>query len=110
MNIEYEIKDIKNRLAQLEQLALKTDRESHRHTSEIDDTSNKVTQITPYTASKTAYYEESFKTFYEVPQGNVAIYFDNYNGDYTFEREEDRIYVTFKEPLKEQTNITISIQ
>ena len=110
MNYEKEINDLKRQVKQLNESVLAMGKNNVGQVSKLDDTSNKVEQITPYKASKTAYYGETLKTFYDVPQGNVAIYFDNFNGDYTFEREEDRLYITFKEPLTEQTNITISIQ
>jgi len=110
MNIEERIKTLENKVAQLSDTVLEMNRRNVPVVSKVDDTANKVEQISPYTDTITAYYGETFKTFYEVPQGNVAIFFDNFNGDYTFEREEDRLYITFAEPLTEQTNITISIQ
>ena len=109
MNYEKAISDLEKRVAQLEQLALKTDRESHRHTSEIDDTSNKVVQITPYTETKTAYYGESKKTFYDVPDGNLNVYFTNYDGNYSVSRMSGNLTIGF-DTLTEQTDITISIQ
>lgn len=110
MNIEERIRILESKVAQLSDAFLNAQRQNVPVVSKVDDTANKVVEITPYTDSKTAYYGETLKTFYDVPQGNVAIYFDNFNGEYTFEREEDRLYITFKEPLTEQTNITISIQ
>ena len=104
------IEDLEERLNTFEASLLQMAENLVPQTAKIDDTANRVEQITPYTETKTAYYGETLKTFYDVPQGNVAIYFDNFNGEYTFEREEDRLYITFKEPLTEQTNITISIQ
>lgn len=104
------IEELERQVKRIQKCLLDSGKASSTQTARVDDTSNKVEQITPYKASKTAYYGETLKTFYDVPQGNVAIYFDNFNGDYTFEREEDRLYITFKEPLTEQTNITISIQ
>ena len=105
------IEQLEKRVAQLEQLVLQIARGNVNTIGKVDDTSNRVTAITPYTETKTAYYGETLKTFYDVPQGNVNITFDNFNGEYTYEREEDRLYITFNEPLEvTQTNITISIQ
>ena len=105
------IEQLEKRVAQLEQLVLQIARGNVNTIDKVDDTSNGVTAITPYTETKTAYYGETLKTFYDVPQGNVNITFDNFNGEYTYEREEDRLYITFNEPLEvTQTNITISIQ
>lgn len=105
------IEQLEKRVAQLEQMVLQIAKGNVNTIGKVDDTSNRVTAITPYTETKTAYYGETLKTFYDVPQGNVNITFDNFNGEYTYEREEDRLYITFNEPLEvTQTNITISIQ
>lgn len=104
------IEDLEERLNTFEQSLIQMGINLSPTIYKVDDTSNRVDALTPYTETKTAYYGETLKTFYDVPQGNVAIFFDNFNGEYTFEREEDRLYITFKEPLTEQTNITISIQ
>lgn len=105
------IEDLEERLNTFEASLLQMAENLVPQTAKIDDTANKVEQITPYTETKTAYYGETLKTFYDVPQGNVNITFDNFHGEYTYEREEDRLYITFKEPLEvTQTNITISIQ
>lgn len=68
-----------------------------------------VAQITPYEDKITAYYGEIEKTFYNVPQGNIAVYFDNYNGDYATQRLSDRVVITFAERLTDTTNITIMV-
>jgi len=105
------IEELEERLNTFEQSLIQMGINLTPTINKVDDTANKVVAITPYTETKTAYYGETLKTFYNVPQGNVAIFFDNFNGEYSFERDEDRIYITFKEPLEvTQTNITISIQ
>ena len=68
-----------------------------------------ISEITPYTETKTAYYNEKEKTFYNVPSGNVTVLFDNYNGNYSVSRVADRVTVSF-DTLTEQINITISIK
>lgn len=77
--------------------------------TEIDSLSDSVEELTPYTETKTAYYNESEKTFYNVPEGNISVFFDNYNGDYSISRVADRVTVSF-DTLTEQTNITISVK
>ena len=67
-----------------------------------------IGEITPYTETKTAYYNEKEKTFYNVPSGNVTVYFSNYEGNYFVSRVSDRLTVSF-DILTEQTDITISI-
>lgn len=111
MSIEERVSKLEMEMKNLQQAFLNMQRSQVTIVGRVDDTSNKVVAITPYTETKTAYYGETLKTFYDVPQGNVNITFDNFNGEYTYEREEDRLYITFNEPLEvTQTNITISIQ
>ena len=67
-----------------------------------------VSEVTPYTETKTAYYGEKEKTFYGVPSGNISVNFDNYTGDYTITKVVDRVNVSFG-ALEQKTDITISI-
>ena len=101
--------DLEKRVAQLEQMVLQMARTNVPIVSKLDDTSNKVEQITPYTETKTAYYGETEKTFYDVPDGNVSVYFTDYDGDYSVSRVSGRLTISF-DALTEQTDITISIQ
>ena len=68
-----------------------------------------ISELTPYTETKTAYYGETEKVFYDVPTGNMSIFFTNYNGDYSTSRVNDRVTISF-DALTEQTDITIMIQ
>lgn len=63
----------------------------------------------PYTETKIAYYGESEKVFYNVPSGNLSVFFDNYNGNYFTNHIDNRLTVSF-DTLTEATQITISIQ
>jgi hypothetical protein len=69
-----------------------------------------IGSITPYEQTKKAYYGESEKVFYGVPNGNVNVFFDNYNGEYEVSRVEDRLTVRFPERLSDITNINIMVQ
>lgn len=80
---------------------------SQQQTS-IDTLNEQVSELTPYTDTAKAYYNESEKTFYNVPDGNITVFFDNYSGEYTVNRVSDRVTISF-EPLTQDTNITISI-
>jgi hypothetical protein len=71
--------------------------------------SRRISSITPYEQSKVAYYGEIEKVFYGVPNGNVSVFFDDYNGEYEIVRAEDRLTVKFPK-LDKQTNITIMVQ
>ena len=70
----------------------------------------RVSAITPYVESKKAYYGEIEKVFYRVPNGNVSVFFDNYDGAYEIVRTEDRVTIKFPERLTDMTNINISVQ
>ena len=67
-----------------------------------------IEEVTPYTKSLRAYYRETEKVFYNVPEGNVTVFFDNYSGAYSVKRIEDRLIVSF-DALEQETKITISI-
>lgn len=64
-----------------------------------------IEAITPYKETKTAYIGDTEITFYNVPEGNVTVFFEK---PFSMERVADRIIITF-EPLEEVTDITISI-
>ena len=71
----------------------------------IDQLGKQIEAATPYTETKTAYIDDTFLVFTNVPSGNLTVYFDK---PYTVEREADRVTVRF-EALEEVTPITISI-
>jgi hypothetical protein len=64
-----------------------------------------VSEVTPYTETKTAYIDDTEVVFTNVPEGNLTIYFSK---PYTVVRDEDRLVIKF-EALEEVTPITISI-
>ena len=101
--------DLEKRVAQLEQTVYKLTRNMPTIVSDIDDTSNKVAQITPFTDTKTAYYGDTSVTFYDAPQGNVSVFIDGYGGGYSVSRESSRLIVSF-DALDKQTTVSISIQ
>ena len=107
MNYEKEINDLKRQVKQLNESVLAMGKNNVGQVSKLDDTSNKVEQITPYTASKTAYIGDTEVVFTDVPQGNLSVYFD-VPTDYSVERTKDAVAVTF-DALDEVTEVTISI-
>ena len=109
MNYEVEINKINARIDNLQQSFIQAQRNQVPITAKVDNTASDVKQITPYTETKTAYYGEKEKAFYNVPQGNVTVFFSNYDGDYSVNRISDRVTVAF-DALAGQTDITISIQ
>ena len=73
----------------------------------IDRLGKMTEAITPWTASKTAYIDDTSVSFENVPQGNMSVYVGGVNHS-LFERDGDRVVVRF-EPLEEVTEVTISI-
>lgn len=103
------IQDLEERLNSFEQTLIQMARNSVPITAKTDDTSRQVKEIAPYKESKIAYFGEKEKVFYGVPGGNLSVFFDNYNGEYSVQRIADRLVVTFP-ALENETNITIMIQ
>lgn len=71
----------------------------------IDQLGRQTEAITPWTASKTAYIDDTECVFDNVPNGNVSAYM---TVPHTVEREGDRVIVRF-EALTEVQTVTISI-
>ncbi len=109
MITESRIKAIENRLDELTKNFIQTQQNQVPIISKVDETSNKVDEITPYKETKTAYFNEKEKTFYNVPQGNILVQFSNYQGSYAINRIADRVTVSFDQ-LTENTDITITIK
>ena len=103
------IEELEERLNTFEQSLIQMGINLTPTINKVDDTANKVVAITPYTETKIAYYGESEKTFYNIPDGNITVLFDNYNGSYSVKRTVDRVTVSF-DTLTEATNITISVK
>lgn len=103
--MEERIKRLETQLASLQAAFLQSQRNQVPITAKTDDTANKVVEITPWTASKTAYIEDTECIFTDVPSGNMTVYCPV---NYTVERMDNRVTVYF-EPLEEVTEITISI-
>jgi len=103
------IEQLEKRVAQLEQLVLQIAKGNVNTIGKVDDTSNRVTAITPYTETKTAYIGDTEVVFTNVPSGNLSI-FGLLSRLYRVERESDAVTITLFEPLEEVTEVTISIQ
>lgn len=103
------IEDLEERLNTFEQSLIQMGINLSPTIYKVDDTSNRVDALTPYTETKAAYYGETEKVFYDAPAGNTSVFFDNYNGAYSVNRVDNRLIVSF-DALTQATNITISIQ
>ena len=80
-----------------------------RVNSRISQVNSKVNAITPYEETKKAFYGEIEKVFYNVPEGNTTIFFDNYDGEYEVSRIENRLTIKFADRLKDMTNVTVMV-
>ena len=104
------IQELESRLNALEKAFLQAQKNQVPVTAKVDDTSNRVTSITPYTETKTAYIGDTVVVFENVPQGNEIVFFSpNNTSAHSIERMADNLVITF-EPLNEVTTVTISIQ
>lgn len=105
MNTEQRITQLEARLNNLQQAFIQAQKNQVPTTSKVYDTASKVTAITPWTATKTAYIEDTEAIFTDVPQGNLTVYF---YGSYEVEREGSVVAIRFA-PLDKATEISISI-
>ena len=106
------IYELDTRVSNLERLVdyLSNQITRNREYADEDTAGNRqsISNLTPITFTKTAYYNEKEKTFYNIPPGYVTVLFDNYNGNYSVNRVSDRVTVSF-DALTESTNIKILI-
>ena len=102
------IEELERQVKLIQKCLLDSGKASTQQTARVDDTSNKVEQITPYKASKTAYIGDTEVVFLDVPQGNLSVFSDK-PINYSVERINNAISVTF-DALDEVTEVTISIQ
>ena len=109
MNYEYEIQNLKTTVANLQETVIQMARNNTPIVGKVDSTANEVKAITPYKDTAKAYFNETEKVFYNVPVGNLSVFFTNYNGDYSTSRINDRVTISF-DALTEATDITIMIQ
>ena len=101
--------DIEKRLDNLEKivnaLIKRIDNDKYYSDADTAGIRQSVSNITPYTESKTAYIGDTEVFFENVTKGNVTVYSDIEAG---MEYTENGIRVFF-EPVEEVTTITISI-
>lgn len=108
MTLEQRIEKLEQLYANLSDSFIQAQKNQVVNTAKTDDNSNNIKTLTPYTETKIGYYGETEKTFYNVPEGNVTVYFSKYYGPYYTKAFSGNLMVTF-EKLSEETDITISI-
>ena len=113
MNYDVEIQSIKARLDSLQESFVQFGINNTYTVSKVDNTSNRVTAITPYTETKTAYIGDYQVLFENTPQGILTVSAVDSEGGfpaYVLEREGGIISVHFDNPLDYVTTVSISIQ
>lgn len=114
MNVEYEIQKLRADLNNLQTAFLQSQRNASATVGKVDDTSNKVVAITPYTDVKTAYIGDTEAIFTGVPQGNLSVYAVDSDDQYVafyLERMNSTLVVHFEfGALEKMTTVTISVQ
>jgi hypothetical protein len=113
MNIEERVRILENKVAQLSEAFLNAQRQNVPVVSKVDDTANKVVEITPYTDSKTAYIGDYQVLFENTPQGILTVSAVDSEGGfpaYVLEREGGTVAVHFLNPLEYVTTVSIVIQ
>ena len=108
MTIEQKISNLESRLDSLQESFIQSQRNNVEVTAKADAGYNKPDA--PYTATQTAYYGEKKKVFYDVPQGNITVFWDNYAGDYSVQRFEDGVTVSFDTLTVAEATISIMVQ
>ena len=105
MTLEQRVEKLEKLYANLSDSFIQAQKNQVVNTAKTDDNSNNIKTLTPYTETKTGYYGETEKTFYNVPDGNVTVYGLT---EYTMDRVANNITLTF-DALEKETNITVSI-
>lgn len=100
------IEDLEERLNTFEQSLIQMGINLSPTIYKVDDTSNRVDALTPYTETKTAYIGDTEVTFENVPQGNMSVFGLS---EYSIDRQSDRITIMF-DAVDEVTTVSISIQ
>lgn len=105
MNYEQEINKLKAQVKNLQESFLQAQKNQTPITAKVDDSANKIVELTPYKDTKTAYIGDTEIMFTDVPNGNFSVFgIDNFS----MTKDNGRLILTF-EPLEEVTEITISI-
>ena len=106
MSIEERVSKLEMQMKNLQQAVLNMQRSQVNTVDKVDDTSNKVVAITPYTETKTAYIGDTEVVFDNAPLGNLSVFGLS---EYSIDRQNDRIVITF-DAVDEVTEVSISIQ
>ena len=106
--------DIETRLSNLENLVFSLmetiNRNQFYNNADTAGVRQGISDITPFEETKTAYYGEHEKNFYDVPEGNITVFWDNYAGDYSVQRLDGTVTVSFDALTVAEATISIMVQ
>lgn len=106
ISIEFErSKDLRD----LQEQIFNTDNKVDAQGETLNSLSQQVSEITPYTDTKTAYIDDTEVVFNGVPNGALLVSFSNGNTSYSTSREDDSLTVEFT-PFEELVDVTIIVQ
>ena len=109
MTIEKRLENLENLV---NALSKKIDNNKFYTDADINGNRKSVSDITPYTESKTAYIDDEYVTFEIAKDGNISVYMvdgDGQNVPCSFEQINGKIKVSF-EKRNSLATVTISIQ
>ena len=109
MNYEYEIQNLKEKVANLQQTVIQMGKNTAPFESKAESAASAVETLTPYKETKTAYIGDTEISFDNVPSGNLSVFVDNIS-EYRTDRVGSTLNIDFIKPLEEVTEVTISIQ
>lgn len=107
------IEELERQVKLIQKCLLDSGKASTQQTARIDDTSNRVDAITPYTASKQAYIDDEDCVFENVPQGILTVSAIDTEGNFpecVLMRDGGTVAVHFLNPLEYVTTVSIVIQ
>ena len=104
--------DIEKRVNNLEKLVnaliKKIDNNKFYQDADVNGVRQNVSEITPYTETKTAYIDDTEAVFTNVPNGSINITLSNPSINYTVIYDDGNVVVSFA-PLEEVTKVTLTI-
>ena len=106
ISVEFErSKDLRD----LQEQIFNTDNKVDAQGETLNNLSEQVSEITPYTDTKTAYIDDTEVIFNGVPNGALLVSFSNGNTSYSVSREDGVLTVGFT-PFDEVVEVTITVQ
>ena len=100
---------LEKRVANLEKCLLQMQKNLTPLYAKTDETASDIKNITPYTATKTAYIDDTELIFTNVPTGAWYVSFNNDATATRVTKDGETLIVEF-DPMKEVTEVTVMVQ